>query len=182
MFKIWKWKERHCKHDRSKVKNYQQEMDELSALLPNKSCLIKCSQNHKVKKMASESESYNKMNWKLTTGIDGWNPQGSHFLNSLWSCDTLRHDISRSLLVQAVAWCHKAPNHYLIQCWLIISNVLRNTWGMHLLWINKNISKNKLKKLEILFPWTNKLNVIWWSIGLIMIYSLADANSFCHRA
>ena len=176
-------KKRHYKHEEGGgVRNYQQEqMDELSTLIPNKLCLIKCSQNNQVK-MASESESYNKMNWKLTTGIDGWNHPGSHFLNSLRTFDTFRHDIARSILVQAVAGCHKAPSHHLIQCWLIISNVLRNTISMYHLWINKNIFKNKFKKIDILFPGTNKLNVISWSIGLIMIYSLADANSFCHRA
>ena len=37
------------------------------------------------------------------------------------------HNISRSTLVQVMAWCRQAPSHYLIQYWIITNNTLRKT-------------------------------------------------------
>ena len=48
-------------------------------------------------------------------------------VNSLWPSDTIWRQRSRSTLVQVMACCLKAPSHYLNQCWLIISEVLRHS-------------------------------------------------------
>ena len=45
-------------------------------------------------------------------------------LNSLWPNDTIWRHGSWSTLAQVMARCLTASNHYLNQCWLIISNVL----------------------------------------------------------
>ena len=37
-----------------------------------------------------------------------------------WPCDTIWQQRSWSTLVQVMAYCLKAPSHYLNQCWLII--------------------------------------------------------------
>ena len=42
--------------------------------------------------------------------------------NLLWSSDLIWHQMLWSILVQVMAWCLRAPNHYLNQCWLIITH------------------------------------------------------------
>ena len=49
-------------------------------------------------------------------------------LNSLWSSDTVWRQRSGSTLVRVMACCLMAPSHYLNQCWLIISEVQRQTY------------------------------------------------------
>ena len=49
------------------------------------------------------------------------------FTNSLWSNDAIWWHISGSALAQVIACCLTAPSHYLIQCWLLISEVLWNS-------------------------------------------------------
>ena len=51
---------------------------------------------------------------------------GDH-LNSLRPSDTIWRRRSRSTPAQAMACCLMAPSHYLNQCWLIISKVLRHS-------------------------------------------------------
>ena len=46
-----------------------------------------------------------------------------YYLNSLGSGDAIWPQRSGSTLAQAMACCLRAPNHYLNQCWLIISKV-----------------------------------------------------------
>ena len=43
--------------------------------------------------------------------------------NPLWPGDAIWPHISGSALVEAMAWCLMAPNHYLSQCWHLISEV-----------------------------------------------------------
>ena len=45
------------------------------------------------------------------------------FWTHLWTSETLRWHRSGSILVQVMACCLTAPNHYLNQCWLIICKV-----------------------------------------------------------
>ena len=47
--------------------------------------------------------------------------------NILWCSDTIWCHITWSTLVQVMACCLTAPSHYLNQCWLIISEVLRHS-------------------------------------------------------
>ena len=47
--------------------------------------------------------------------------------NSLGPNDAIWRWRSWSTLVQVMAWCLTAPSHYLNQCWLIISKVLRHS-------------------------------------------------------
>ena len=44
-----------------------------------------------------------------------------HIINSLRPSDAIWRPLSGSTLAQAMACCLMAPNHYLNQCWLIIS-------------------------------------------------------------
>ena len=46
------------------------------------------------------------------------------WINWLWPSDAIWQHRSGSTLAQVMAWCLTAPNHYLNQCWLIISRVL----------------------------------------------------------
>ena len=48
-------------------------------------------------------------------------------INSLWPTDTIWQHRSRSTLAQVMACCLTAPSHYLNQCWLIISKMLRHS-------------------------------------------------------
>ena len=43
---------------------------------------------------------------------------------SLWPCDAIWRQKSGSTLALVMAWCLKAPSHYLNQCRLIISKVM----------------------------------------------------------
>ena len=45
-------------------------------------------------------------------------------INSLWPSDVIWQHIFWSTLTQVMTWCPTAPSHYLIQCWLPISEVL----------------------------------------------------------
>ena len=45
-------------------------------------------------------------------------------INSLWPRDAIWRQMSGSTLAQVMACCLTAPSHYLIRCWLIISEVL----------------------------------------------------------
>ena len=47
--------------------------------------------------------------------------------NALWSSNTIWWHGTGSTLVQIMACCLSAPNHYLNQCWLIISEALRHS-------------------------------------------------------
>ena len=47
--------------------------------------------------------------------------------NSISPSDALWPHRSGSTLDQVIAWCLRAPSHYLNQCWLIISEVLWHT-------------------------------------------------------
>ena len=47
--------------------------------------------------------------------------------NSLWPSGIIWQQGSRSTLAQVMACCLMAPSHYLNQCWLIISEVLRHS-------------------------------------------------------
>ena len=46
-------------------------------------------------------------------------------VNSLWPTNTIRRQGPESTLAQVMPCCLTAPSHYLNQCWLIISKVLR---------------------------------------------------------
>ena len=47
------------------------------------------------------------------------------YIKSLWPSDAIQRWRSWSTLVQVMACCLMAPSHYLNQCWLITSEVLR---------------------------------------------------------
>ena len=51
----------------------------------------------------------------------------SLLFNSLWPSDAIWQQGSRSTLVQVMSCCLTAPSHYLNQCWLMISEVLRHS-------------------------------------------------------
>ena len=57
---------------------------------------------------------------KLLTHICVAPPQ---WVDSLWPSDTIWRQGSRSTLAHVMACCLTAPNHYLNQCWHIISKV-----------------------------------------------------------
>ena len=61
-------------------------------------------------------------------GLNGLNTRSINSptdpFNSLWPSDTIWQHRYESTLVQILACCQTAPNHYLNQCWLIISEVL----------------------------------------------------------
>ena len=42
---------------------------------------------------------------------------GMNWVNSLWPNDVIWRHRSESTLPQVMAWCLKAPSHYLSQCW-----------------------------------------------------------------
>ena len=48
-------------------------------------------------------------------------------VNSLWPSDVIWRQGSRSTLDQVMAWCLRAPSHYLNQCWLIIDEAPRHS-------------------------------------------------------
>ena len=48
-------------------------------------------------------------------------------INSLWPSDAIWRQRTGSTLAQVMACCLMAPSHYLNQCWLIISEVLRHS-------------------------------------------------------
>ena len=50
------------------------------------------------------------------------------YFNSLWSSCTIWQHWSLSTLAQVMTCCLMAPNHYLNQCWLLISEVM---WYQH---------------------------------------------------
>ena len=89
----------------------------------------------------------------------------------LWPSDAIRQQGTESTLAQVMACCLTAPSHYLNQCWLIISNVLRSC-GIH----QKALSWEDLKipisqaRLKITFlesnsdlPEANELICNMWS-------------------
>ena len=49
------------------------------------------------------------------------------YVESLWPSDAMWRHGSRSILAQLMAWCLTTPSHYLNQCWLITSEVLRHS-------------------------------------------------------
>ena len=57
----------------------------------------------------------------LLTHICVTRPQ---WVKALWPYDALCHHRTWPILVQVLTCCLTAPNHYLNQCWLIISGVL----------------------------------------------------------
>ena len=40
-----------------------------------------------------------------------------HIIAKLSNCGFIPHDLTKSTLVQVMAWCRQAPSHYLNQCW-----------------------------------------------------------------
>ena len=65
-----------------------------------------------------------KKTWRRT-----WCHESVHIvlLNSLWPSDVIWRQRSRSTLTRVMACCLTAPSHYLNQCWLIISGVVRHS-------------------------------------------------------
>ena len=49
----------------------------------------------------------------------------SKCIDSLWPGDPIWRHRSGLTLVQVMTWCLTAPSHYLNQCWIFISEVLR---------------------------------------------------------
>ena len=88
----------------------------------------------------------------------------SHDINSLWPSDTKWQQISRSTLVQVMAWCLTAPSHYLNQCWLIIKCVLQHSRESNFPWNAHNINlqddfESYIVKIPAVPPrgqWVNK--------------------------
>ena len=78
------------------------------------------------------------------------------WFNSLGPSDAIWWHRSGSTLVQVMACCLMAPNHYLNQCWLIISKVLRHSpEGNFIRDTSATIHWNWLKNSKI---WNLKLN------------------------
>ena len=66
---------------------------------------------------------------KMQTFKCQWITLQSFWINSLWpSSDTIWRQGPWSPLVQLLDYCLTAPNHYLNQCWFIITSVL---WHSH---------------------------------------------------
>ena len=61
--------------------------------------------------------------WKLSWLDNTATSPGEQWVNSLWPGDTIWRHGTKSILAQVMACCLTAPNHYLNQCWLIISEV-----------------------------------------------------------
>ena len=82
-------------------------------------------------------------------------------LNSLRPRDVIWRHRSGSTLAQVMACCLTAPSHYLNQCWLIISKVLRHSSGGNFI---RYVSHHSLKlawkitflKLDWNFSWANE--------------------------
>ena len=58
----------------------------------------------------------------LRKSLQRYGSEPEHF-NSLWPSDAIWCQRSQSTLVQVMVCCLMAPNHYLNQCWHIMSNV-----------------------------------------------------------
>ena len=71
-------------------------------------------------------------------------------LNSFRPSDAIWRHRSRSTLAQVMACCLMAPNHYLNQCWLIISKVTKVSLKITYLRLNWNLpGANELRCLII---------------------------------
>ena len=79
--------------------------------------------------------------WKKYKYIFMFHKFSLTMVNSLWPSDVIWRQRTWSTLVQVMACCLTAPNHYLNQCWLIISDVLWHSQEMitisTLIWIWK---------------------------------------------
>ena len=80
-------------------------------------------------------------------------------INSLWPSNAIWQQRSGSTLAQVMAWCLKAPSHYLNQCWLIISDIHLRASSQEMLQrsITEIIWKIKYLKFHSNFPGANKL-------------------------
>ena len=86
-------------------------------------------------------------------------------INSLWPSDTIWRHWSESTLAHEMACCLTAPNHYLNQCWLIISKAQRHSsegnFTINTSVINHwNELENSLYKISFKSPsgqWVNSL-------------------------
>ena len=90
-------------------------------------------------------------------------------INSLWPSDTIWQHRSGSTLAQVMACCLTAPNHYLNQCWRIISEV---QWrDIHIRAISQEMPQPSLTKICLKitclkfhsnFPGGNELKCYVW--------------------
>ena len=82
-----------------------------------------------------------------------WLSPGIKF-NSLWPSDAIWWQRSGSILVQVMACCLTAPNHYQNQCWLIISKVQWHSSEDNFTWDTLAINHTKiiLKKISFKSP------------------------------
>ena len=101
-------------------------------------------------------------------------------VNSLWPSDAKQWQTSGSTLAQIMAWSHRAPSHYLNQCWLISVN----SCGIHLRAISLELLKIFIKmcckithfKLLPYLPGNNELKRAYM-VFILNIYNLYTSTS-----
>ena len=131
----------------------------------------------------------------------GTNQAPSHYVNHCWlghyqciyaslSLNGLNHcglvtpysDRSGSTLAQVMGCCLTASNHYLNQCWLIISEVQRHSYSQEML--QPSVTKISLKitylKLHSNFPGANELMPCCWCPFAIKSSSATRRNDIDH--
>ena len=89
-------------------------------------------------------------------------------INSLRPSDAIWRQRSGSTSDQVMAWCLMAPNHYLNQCWLIISKAewhsSKGKFTRDTSVINRlNYLENEVPKISFKFPrghWVKKLTIM----------------------
>ena len=88
---------------------------------------------------------------------DIWRLASENGFNSLTPSDAMRRQRSGATLAQVIACCLTAPNHYLNQCWLIISkaqwhssecNFTKDAWTIN----HWNMFENYMSKISFKFP------------------------------